>query len=197
MDANVLARRIKGLRLDRSRTLREIAQATGLTEGLLSKIENQRVAPPIATLAKIAAALGVKLGYFFHEDEPYVGCAVKRAAEGLSGMRRSRRTGYEYSLLAADKPNRRLEPFLVRLAPGGRQKRRLLHSGDEFLYVLRGTLSFRWGREVFALREGDSITYDAAVPHLSSNPDRRRETLLLAVTAEDHAGHRLGVSAQL
>lgn len=197
MDEAVLARRIKALRLERAMTLREVARATGLTEGLISKIENHRVSPPIATLSRIASALGVKLGYFFREDETYVGYTLRRANEAFRGMRKSRRTGYDYSLLASGKPSRRLEPFLVRLRPGARQLRRLKHGGDEFVYVLRGNLSFRWGREVFHLNEGDSITYDAAVPHVSGNPDRRKETLILAVTAEDNASHRLGVAAQL
>lgn len=197
MDEAIVAKRIKALRLDRAMTLREVAAATGLTEGLISKIENHRVSPPIATLSKIATALGVKLGYFFREDETYVGYAVKRADEAKKQMRRSRRTGYDYSLLASGKPARRLEPFLVRLSPGARQKRHLLHSGDEFVYVMNGALSFQWGREVFLLKEGDSITYDAGVPHLSSNPDKRRETLFLAVTAEESAGHRLGIDALL
>jgi len=197
MDEAVLSRRIKALRLERDMTLREVAQATGLTEGLISKIENHRVSPPIATLSRIAAALGVKLGYFFREDEAYVGYTIRRANEALSGMRKSRRTGYDYSLLAADKTSRQLEPFLVRLRPGARQQRRLKHSGDEFIYVLRGVLSFLWGRELFQLHEGDSMTYDAAVPHVSGNPDRHHETLLLAVTTESSANHRLSVAAQL
>jgi len=197
MDEAIVAKRIKALRLDRAMTLRDVANATKLTEGLLSKIENHRVSPPIATLAKIAAALGVKLGYFFREDETYIGYTIMRAADAGKQMRKSRRTGYDYSLLASGKPIRLLEPFLVRLAPGARQKKNLLHSGDEFVYVLRGTLSFQWGREVFLLNEGDSITYDAGVPHLSSNPDKRRETLLVSVTAEENAGHRLGIDALL
>ncbi|MCW8130450.1 MAG: cupin domain-containing protein [Planctomycetota bacterium] len=197
MEETLVARRIKAQRLDRAMTLRDVAKATGLTEGLLSKIENHRVSPPIATLSKIAAALGVKIGWFFREDEAYVGYTVKRAAEATRGMTRSRRTGYDYSLLAAGKPVRKLEPFLVRLAPGLKQKKHLHHSGDEFVYVLRGELSFQWGRETFLLKAGDSITYDAAVPHLSRNPNRKRETLFLAVTAEESAGHRLGFDALL
>ena len=197
MDEALIPPRIQALRQERALTLREVARVTGLTEGLLSKIENHKVSPPIATLAKIAAALSVKLGYFFREDEAYVGYTLRRAAEAQRRLRLSRRTGYSYSLLAEEKAGRRLEPFLVRLAPGAAQKAPLHHSGDEFVYVLRGRLDFRWGRQRFTLRPGDSITYDALVPHLSRNAERGRETFLLAVTAEECAQQRLGVGALL
>lgn len=197
MDEALIPRRVKALRMERALTLRDVARATGLTEGLLSRIENHKVSPPIATLNRIAAALSVKLGYFFREDEGYVGYTVSRAGESTRRLRRSPRTGYKFSLLAQGKPGRRLEPFLVRLAPGQAQKAPLHHSGDEFLYVLRGELDFHWGRERFHLRPGDAITYDAAIPHLSRNARRTSETLLLAVSAEDGAPQRLGLGALL
>lgn len=185
--------RLKALRQSQGRLLREIAANAGITAGMLSKIENQRVSPTLPTLARLAAALGTRLGPLFGADGSYTGLVLQRRAKALKNLRRSPLTGYDYNLLASEKSDRRLEPFLVRLRPGLRQRRHLHHGGDEFLFVLRGRLDFHWGRQRFLLRAGDALTYDASVPHLSRNPDRRGETLLLAVASEADTRLRLGL----
>jgi transcriptional regulator with XRE-family HTH domain len=193
MDELRVGPRLKALRQARGHTLRQVAATAGMTPGMLSKIENQHMSPTLPALARLAAALGTRLGPLFGEDSGYTGLVLRRKAEALAGLRRSRLTGYDYSLLAAEKSGRRLEPFLVRLRPGVRQRRHLHHGGDEFVYVLRGRLDFQWGRRRFLLRAGDSLAYDASVPHLSRNPDRRGETLLLAVASEADTRLRLGL----
>jgi mannose-6-phosphate isomerase-like protein (cupin superfamily) len=65
------------------------------------------------------------------------------------------------------------------------------------VYILSGSVRFQWGRERFLLEAGDSITYDATVPHLSENAGRRREAVLLAVSAEASSAQRLGIGRLL
>ena len=61
-----LARRIKELRAQRGMTLQDVAMIAGFSKGLLSKVENGVVSPPVATLAKLAEALDVPIGEFFY-----------------------------------------------------------------------------------------------------------------------------------
>jgi len=65
----MLAKRIKELRLSRNMTIEEVANRTGFTKGFVSKIENNKVSPPIATLLKLSEALDVHIRYFFHEED--------------------------------------------------------------------------------------------------------------------------------
>ncbi|MBI3667852.1 MAG: helix-turn-helix transcriptional regulator, partial [Acidobacteria bacterium] len=64
-----IARRIRQLRTARGMTLQQISDLTSLSKGLLSKIENCNVSPPIATLSKLAKALAVPIGEFFETDD--------------------------------------------------------------------------------------------------------------------------------
>src|SRR6266481_2066321 len=64
-----IARRIRQLRADRAMTLKQVSDLTGLSKGLLSKIENCIVSPPIGTLSKLAKALNVPIGQFFDNED--------------------------------------------------------------------------------------------------------------------------------
>ena len=66
-----IADKIHEIRKNKGLTLAQLGDATGLSKGLLSRIENSQVSPPIATLSKIARGLEVPIGIFFEEDEVY------------------------------------------------------------------------------------------------------------------------------
>lgn len=158
--------KIQSLRKSRAVTLDRLAKMTGLTKGYLSQIENSTKTPPFSTLDKIAYALGVDITHFFINDEKeQVDAKItvvkpeerKKVAPG--GLRR----GYGYESLAYKKAGKNMEPYLITVDSQGRSS--FKHDGEEFLYVLEGTLEFHFGGEMYILKPGDSIYFDSGIEH--------------------------------
>lgn len=159
---------VRALRNRRDLTLQDLADLTGLSKPNLSQIENNLVTPPIATLLKIAAALGVSIGYFFQGVGPDSSMVVVRKADryGVAKGPHISHIGYQYEPLAYPKVDKTMEPFIVHMEE--REAEAIVynnHRGEEFLYVLEGKIEFRRGDTVVLLEEGDSLYFDSVVPH--------------------------------
>ncbi len=159
---------VRTLRNRRDLTLQDLADLSGLSKPNLSQIENNLVTPPIATLLKIAAALGVSIGHFFQGAGSDSSMVVVRKADryGVAKGPHISHIGYQYEPLAYPKINKTMEPFIVHMDE--RTAEAIVynnHRGEEFLYVLEGRLEFRRGDNVVILEEGDSLYFDSVVPH--------------------------------
>ncbi len=159
---------VRALRNQRDLTLQDLAELTGLSKPNLSQIENNLVTPPIATLLKIATALGVAIGYFFRESSKPLNVVVTRKDDrsGVAKGPHISHIGYTYEPLAYMKINKNMEPFVVEMEE--RKASEIVfnnHRGEEFLFVLDGQLEFRCGDDIIILDEGDSIYFDADIPH--------------------------------
>jgi len=160
---------IKAIRKKKGLSLKDLSQRTGLDAGLLMEIEKGEVSPPLGTIIKVAKALETKMGYFISggEDLPYT--IVRKDDQKLVSRfdtGKSDRYGYEFSSLAPHKKNRHMEPLIVKLEPSDIEEERSTHDGQEFIYVLEGTMEVRLQEEVHLLEPGDAIYYDSTVPHL-------------------------------
>lgn len=159
---------VRSLRNRRELTLQDLSDLTGLSKPNLSQIENNLVTPPIATLLKIATALGVEIGYFFQSIGSDSGMVVVRKADRFGGAKGPHisHIGYQYEPLAYPKVDKTMEPFIVHMEE--RTAEAIVyntHRGEEFLYVLEGKLEFRRSDNVVILEEGDSLYFDSAIPH--------------------------------
>lgn len=166
-----LGSQIRNLRNQKGYTLERVSQLTGLSKPHLSQIENDIVSPPIATLLKISAALGVKIGYFFRDAPSDSRIVVTRREErtqvkqGLKSEAFSN-IGYRYELLANQFVDKYMEPFVVYME--ARDQNNMIynnHRGEEFVFVLEGTLEFRCEDQIITLYEEDSLYFDARLPH--------------------------------
>ena len=160
--------KIRNLRTKREMTLQDLATLTGLSKPNLSQIENNLVSPPIATLLKISSALGVAIGHFFQDSPHETDIVVVRKDQrhGIAKGKHISHIGYQYHPLAYPKINKSMEPFVVHMED--REPDDVTfnnHRGEEFLYVLEGTLEFHSGNKIVTLEEGDSIYFDSVVPH--------------------------------
>jgi transcriptional regulator with XRE-family HTH domain len=160
---------VKAIRKRKGLSLKDLSQRTGVDAGLLTEIEKGEVSPPLGTIIKVAKALDTKMGYFISggEDLPYT--IVRKDDRKLVSRfdtGKSDRYGYEFSSLAPYKKNRHMEPFIVKLEPSDIEEERSSHDGQEFIYVLEGTMEVRLEGEVHLLDAGDAIYYDSTVPHL-------------------------------
>ncbi len=180
-----LGSKVRRLRQRRGLTLQNVSDMSGLSKPLLSQIENNIAAPPIATLIKISKALGVKIGHFFHAADIEERIVVVRRGERFGPVSRSHHetldTGYHYASLAYPMTRKHMDPFLVKIEPRDEQQLLLFnHRGEEFLFMLEGRVEFRSSERAITLVKGDSIYFDAGIPHaLRSLEDKKAEALVV------------------
>jgi len=145
-------------------TLTELAVRAGLTKGALSKIETGRGSAAIATILRIAEALGVPLSELFAESEDSLPYVLTRGGQGRILTRDGSRFGYSYEALALDMKRKAAEPFLLTIQPGDPQGE-FHHRGQEFLYMLSGQMEFTIGDDRLRLGRGDSLYFDSSLKH--------------------------------
>ena len=169
---SIVGAKIKGLRETKNLSIEEIAERSGLTAEQILSIENDVNLPSLGPLIKIARALGVRLGTFMDDNDaigPVVTRAKDREAENsisFSNGMTSARKHMEYHPLAKQKAGRHMEPFVIDINPEEAPKYQLsAHEGEEFIYVMQGEVEIVYGKETYALKEGDSIFYDSIVKH--------------------------------
>jgi transcriptional regulator with XRE-family HTH domain len=155
----------------------ELSQRAQLSPGMLSKIENGAISPSLATLRSLAKALQVPVTSLFREFEEVRDTTFVRAGQGLLVSRDGPRIGHEYRILGHTTSKRiAVEPYLMNYNDPAEVFPVYQRSGTEFIYVLEGALTYRHGRKLFTMSAGDSLLFDAAVPHgpekLSKTPVR-------------------------
>jgi transcriptional regulator with XRE-family HTH domain len=176
---------LKALRAARGMTLDQLAAATGLTKSYLSKIQNSHKLPPIATLSRIAQALGTGIGSFFGDIlKQGEGVSVVRRSERLPVVRGGTAFGYDYVSLAHDRLVKRMEPFVFTFPSKIDRHVFFDHGGEEFVFILSGKVIFQVGDERWALVKGDSIYFDAAIPHRGWSVGRDATALVVIHAAQ-------------
>ena len=180
-----LGNKIRNLRKHRAMTLQEVSDFTGLSKPLLSQIENNIAAPPIATLIKISTALGVKISHFFQDQNMEDRVVVVRkdqrySVKKLFHHKNETRIGYRWESLAYPMVGKQMEPFVVEIEP--REEQDLVfndHKGEEFHFILKGIVEFRSAEQVHRLKKGDSIYFDSSIPHALRGIDGVAKSLIV------------------
>ncbi len=163
----VIGTRIAELRARAGLTLEQLAGLTGFSKGYLSKIENSHKVPPIGSLARIAAALRTDMTALLHPPSGAGpgGLSVVRAGERQPVVRGGTAFGYDYVSLADNHRDKRMEPFLFTFPSQIDKYVFFEHEGEEFMFVLTGRVEWQAGGEKLVLEPGDSIYFDARLPH--------------------------------
>ncbi|GGE05516.1 transcriptional regulator [Aureimonas endophytica] len=153
-------------------TVADLASATGLSLGMLSKIENGNISPSLTTLQALSRALGLPITAFFRRFEETRNAVFVPAGEGVELERRGTRAGHQYKLLGhihETTSGVTVEPYLITLTKDSDTFPTFQHAGLEFLHMLEGEVVYRHGDQLFHMRPGDSLFFDADAPH---GPDR-------------------------
>lgn len=161
-----IGRQIREFRTGLQMTIAEVASLSGLSAGMLSKLERGMSSPSLTTLAAIAAALNVPVTAFFRRYEEQRDCSYVRRGEGLVIERVGTRAGHEYRLLGHNIHSRvNVEPYLITLTNESEVFPLFQHAGVEFIYLLEGRVLYRHGRKTYDLEPGDSLFFDAEASH--------------------------------
>src|SRR5436305_11767939 len=158
--------RLRDIRRSRRATLRTIADRAGVSESFLSQVERGRSSASIASLRRIALALGVSIADLFEPDGPPAARVLRRddrpaLAFGVLGRK----------LLLTPRPLHHLEVFAGELEVGGSTGEQPYAHGDseELFVVISGSVQLELGGELFELESGDCIDYRSSTPHRVSN----------------------------
>lgn len=173
----LVGRKLRELRNRQGLSLRALANRSGLNVNTLSLVENGKSSPSVSTLQQLALALEVPIATFF-ESEPIEKQIVftpadqrPQAAFGRTQMQN----------LGKDLAGSVVQPFAVTLKPGtGSGDRMIVHTGHEFVYCLTGSIHYRIEEEDFILNPGDSLVFEAHLPHCwENNGDDIAQILLI------------------
>ncbi|MCK5154960.1 MAG: helix-turn-helix transcriptional regulator [Spirochaetales bacterium] len=165
----LVGKKVKDLRVKQNLTIDEVANRASLSKSLVSKIENNKTSPPIATLLRIAKALNVHIGYFF-EQNPLGGSVILSRNNNRSSFTREKK-GIKsvYEPLALELSNGTVQPYLITASsdPSESQDEEFdQHDGDEFTFVLEGKMEIVLGSDkTYLLEKGDSLYFNANIPH--------------------------------
>lgn len=147
-------------------TAQVVAKKAGMSAGMLSKIENGSTSPSLATIQSLSEALNVPVTALFRKYEEHRDVSFVRAGEGLEIERRGTRAGHQYKLLGhAVGKSIAVEPYLITFTAESDVFPMFQHSGLEFIYILEGEVTYRHGNELYDLKPGDSLFFDADARH--------------------------------
>lgn len=164
--SNQLGKRIKQLRLEKNLTLKEVSDKTGLSISFISQLEHNKTSATLESFKKISDALGVNPSYFFTTPETDITSAVVRGALDQTNYEKNT---FIYRDLKGNMENPLFMPILVVLHPGDNRGNNFTHKGQEFLYVLEGTLTVLLKDQKFTLEPNDCIFLDSSKPHYWQN----------------------------
>src|SRR2546427_7058895 len=161
-------RRIKKMRL------KDVADATGLSVSLISKIETNTVGPSLSTLHQVAQALGTSISALFAMEESPTEVVCHQQERPIAGKVQSMSEwdGIEAEIMVPYAEGRLLEGFVFVMEPGGNSGGVLQHEGEECGYVLEGRLELCVGSKKYSLGRGDSFFFPSTVPHTYRNPGK-------------------------
>lgn len=170
--------RIRELRIERGMTLTQLAEAAGVSSGLISQVERDRADPSLETLRKIAKVLELPLFSLFQEQDPAAVAVVRRDGRMLV---KSPAGGVTYTRVSPG--HGRVEVLQGHLLPGGSSAAEpWSHPSEECVLVLRGRLVVEVSGVEHPLEAGDSCYFDSSLPHRYLNPGDEAADFIVAAT---------------
>lgn len=175
-----IAQKIRATRLEKNLTIQQLANRTKVSKGLLSKIENSRTLPSLPVFITLIQSLDISLKEFFSEmvllnGKDYL--VVKK--DQYKMVEREGREGFDYQhILSQNISTCTMEAVLLTVKPGAKG-RPTTSDGYEFKYLISGRCDYQINNEKITLEEGDSLYFDASVPHLPINTSGEKAVMLV------------------
>jgi transcriptional regulator with XRE-family HTH domain len=177
-----VGQRLREIRVLRGMSMRSLAELSGLNINTLSLIENEHTSPSVSTLQQLAQSLQVPITEFFQTNH-----GSKKLVHQKKGKRPH--VAFEHSTmedLAAGMPRFGAEPIIVTLEPDADSgKQPIVHTGREFVYCLNGHIAYTVDNEKYLLEAGDSLIFEAYLPHQWKNVDTTPSQALLVLCPMD------------
>ena len=181
-DARLLSSRLKALRVENGWTLDEVAVKTGISKATLSKLENGRTNLTFATVLKLSQGLNIPISTLTNTVDDSVGRrrSITRSKDGAT----FEADDASWQLLSNDLvgQDRLYVRAIIRSRAFDEQAPWRKHPGQEFLYVLSGTLTlYTEAYQPLSLKSGDSIAFDSSMGHKYVATGKAKVEVLMAV----------------
>jgi len=183
LDKAELGRRVKLERLSKGMTLKQVADASGMSPTHISEIERGRTSPTVGALLKIAHALGKSATYFVEEEELPSVSVVRKHERKQHSVNDSGQSVANMDFLTSGIPAGRLRVVEIRDLEGGQQLAPP-HEGEEIFLVDSGRVRVTVGEAPFDLEAGDCIQFKASVPHKIERVGNERPRVLWITASE-------------
>ena len=174
--------RLRMLRAGAGLSIRALAEMSGLNVNTLSLIENGKSSPSVSTLQQLAGALGVPVTEFFVTEQGTNTVVYQKDGERPRAL-------FEHGSmedLGAGMSRFGAEPLIVTLeAKADSGKNPIVHTGREFVYCLEGHVAYTVDTETYVLEPGDSLLFEAYLPHRWRNSDATPSRVLLVLCPMD------------
>jgi transcriptional regulator with XRE-family HTH domain len=181
-----VGRRLRELRSERGLSIRALAEKSGLNVNTLSLIENSKTSPSVSTLQQIASALKYPIAAFFETDAPLQRIVYQKADDRQVAA-------FAHGTLAdlgANFTRSGMEPFVVTLEPQADSgDTPIVHTGLEFVFCLEGRIGYEVEGQNFTLDPGDSLLFEAYLPHRWRNAGETPSRSLLLLCPADERDH--------
>ena len=175
-----IGKKIRRIRGEQALTMQEVADGAGVSKGLISRIENMRTVPSLPVLINIILALNTEISDFFSDIEGMNGSKVFiQRKEDLKGFTKEDAKGFRYfDIINQPIGDLVMQATLLELEPGSHRKQ-LVTNGFEFKYILEGEVEYKIESESYFLKKGDSLFFDARLPHVPINNGEEKAVLLV------------------
>lgn len=174
-----IALRIKEVREKIGFTIQEVVEKTGINKYDYQDYESGLIDIPVSAILQISNCFDVDVAILLTGEKPKnVGFSITRKGEGVSVERHSQ---YKYQALAHDFANKIGIPFVLTIDASDEEVHYNNHAGQEFIYVLDGTIKIYFKDDVYSLKEGDSIYFDAKISHAVKTENGQRSKVLAVV----------------
>jgi transcriptional regulator with XRE-family HTH domain len=173
--------RVQALRERYGLSLRALAEMCDVSPNTISLIERGLSSPCVNTLQCLATGLGVPITAFFETEEPPARLVLTRPHERIQ----TKCPGMTMEHLGSGLPNQALMSFLITLEPGaGDDTKPVVHLGEEWVYCLQGAIVYEVEGEQFRLEPGDSLLFEASLPHRWRNLGPLPASIILVLRTE-------------
>ncbi|WP_313133660.1 helix-turn-helix domain-containing protein [Anaerocolumna sp.] len=173
-----IGEKIKELRIQKSLTQEELADRAELSKGFISQLERDLTSPSIATLVDILQCLGTNLEEFFTGSSPEQ--VVFKKTDYFEKYDSELKNEIKWIIPNAQK--NMMEPILLTLEPGGSTYPDNPHEGEEFGFVLSGSITLHIGNKTFKAKKGESFYFTASMKHYITASDKSGASLLWVST---------------
>uniref|UniRef100_A0A7V4NHT7 Cupin domain-containing protein n=1 Tax=Fervidobacterium pennivorans TaxID=93466 RepID=A0A7V4NHT7_FERPE len=168
-----LGSKLKRLRLARGYTQEELADRCDLSRSFISQLESDKVSPSVETLERILRVLGTDLKHFFSDEQKKI---IFKKGERVPVYDLPKGVNIEILMDAVE--DKELDAKIVELEPGAQTEQEGYHDGDEFGYVIEGSVDIYIDGKRYRANEGDCFYYSGDCIHYMRNPGKEKAKIL-------------------
>jgi transcriptional regulator with XRE-family HTH domain len=169
-----IGQKVKRIRQEKGLTQDELARRCELSKGFISQLEHDSTSPSLNTLVNILESLGTNPRDFFNDftDERIV--FTKDDFYEVE----DKELKYQIEWVVPNAQKNNMEPIVITMAPGGRYKEEIAHEGEEFGFIMAGSIYIHYGNKRFKAKKGDTFSFISNVNHYISNAGKTQAKVL-------------------